>query len=54
LVCRIVSDAVVLAIAGSWQRTTIEAVIGQIYLVTFVALIVGLIVGQREHRVDAE
>jgi len=34
--------------------STIEAVIGQIYLVTFVALIVGLIVGQREHRVDAE
>ncbi len=30
--------------------TTVEAVIGQVYLVTFVAMIVGLIVGQRQRR----
>ncbi len=30
--------------------STIEAVIGQVYLVTFVAMIVGLLVGQRETR----
>ncbi len=30
--------------------TTIEAVIGQVYLVTFVAMIVGLLVAQREDR----
>jgi hypothetical protein len=32
--------------------TTIEAVIGQVYLVTFVAMIVGLMVEQRQRRTD--
>ena len=32
--------------------TTIEAVIGQVYLVTFVAMIVGLIVEQRQSRAE--
>lgn len=32
--------------------TTMEAVIGQVYLVTFVAMIVGLLVGQRERDKD--
>jgi hypothetical protein len=34
--------------------TTIEAVVGQVYLVTFVAMIVGLIVGQRQRRSTTE
>lgn len=34
--------------------STSEAVIGQVYLVTFVALIVGLLAGQRQQRTDSE
>ena len=30
--------------------TTVEAVVGQVYLVTFVGMIVGLIVGQQQSR----
>jgi Ion channel len=33
---------------------TVEAVVGQVYLVTFVAMIVGLIVGQRQSRTSSQ